>query len=346
MRRLVVTPEWKHLIELFDQELIAAGRPRTTRYLRCYHLRNLADSYRDRGPGELTRGEIVRWMARHAWSIETRRSYRSSLRGFYQWAVDNGHVEVDPTNQLPKITPPRKLPRPAPDAVVEAGLHHVDNRTRLMITVLALTGIRRAECAQLHSEDLLRSPTGWLLRIDGKGDRERYVPCDDSLAAELIQLGTGYLFPGQIDGHLSAAYLGKLVSGALPGRWTAHTLRHRFATLAYAVSHDLRAVQQLLGHARITTTEIYTFVPDAAMRRAAAGAKEGLMAYGSVRREISGTIASSAPPKAFTLASAASFPTTPPSLPVGSIAAGLPCTCSAVSIAESVRPSRHVRGRR
>jgi len=71
-------------------------------------------------------------------------------------------------------------------------------------------------------------------------------------------------------GHLTSAHLGKLVSAALGGGWTAHTIRHRYGTLAYSVDRDLRAVQELMGHQNIETTTVYTKVPDGAMRRATA----------------------------------------------------------------------------
>jgi integrase len=78
----------------------------------------------------------------------------------------------------------------------------------------------------------------------------------------------GYLFPGDDDGHLSARYVGKLMAGALPDHSTAHTLRHRFATRAYRGTRNLRAVQALLGHSSVATTERYTAVDDDEIRAA------------------------------------------------------------------------------
>jgi integrase/recombinase XerC len=109
------------------------------------------------------------------------------------------------------------------------------------------------------------------------------VPISESLAALLRQgaaghmPGTpadGWLFPSGIGGHLTPHYVGELVGGVLPDRWTMHTLRHRFATRAYRGTRNLRAVQVLLGHASIATTERYTAVDDTEVRAAmiAAGA--------------------------------------------------------------------------
>lgn len=80
------------------------------------------------------------------------------------------------------------------------------------------------------------------------------------------------MFPAQIDGHMSAGYVTKLISRALPDGVTAHMLRHRFATVAYSGQKDLRAVQILLGHSSIATTQIYTEVPDDDLRLTAAAA--------------------------------------------------------------------------
>jgi integrase len=106
-----------------------------------------------------------------------------------------------------------------------------------------------------------------LLRVTGSGDQVRYVPLHpalrEELRAELIRrqcgsCGTGYrywryttaegfLFAGRY-GHAKADVAGRALSRLLGGDWTARTLRHRFATEAYAVERDLRAVQELLGH--------------------------------------------------------------------------------------------------
>lgn len=78
------------------------------------------------------------------------------------------------------------------------------------------------------------------------------------------------MFPNGAGGHLSAGHVGKLVARALPNQWTIHTLRHRCATLAFRGSRNLRAVQTLMGHASILTTEHHTQVTDDEIRAAAA----------------------------------------------------------------------------
>lgn len=84
------------------------------------------------------------------------------------------------------------------------------------------------------------------------------LPLPHDLAAELRGLPAGYAFPG--NDHLSPRWVGKLVADAMPDAWTMHSLRHRFATRAYAVDRDVFAVQELLGHASPTTTRAYVLV--------------------------------------------------------------------------------------
>lgn len=82
----------------------------------------------------------------------------------------------------------------------------------------------------------------------------------------------GYVFPSQHHpGALTAYTVGKIGAGCLPDRWSLHTLRHRFATSAYGVQRDLRAVQELLGHSKPETTARYAQVPDGAKLAAVAG---------------------------------------------------------------------------
>jgi site-specific recombinase XerD len=87
----------------------------------------------------------------------------------------------------------------------------------------------------------------------------------------------GWLFPGDTDGHVSRQWVGQLVVRVLPDGWTTHTLRHRFSSRAYSGTRNLRAVQVLLGHQSIATTERYCAVDDSEIRAAmeAASARLG-----------------------------------------------------------------------
>jgi integrase len=246
----------------------AAHRPDTTIKLRSYQLRRIAIDHNDRSPWELTAADLAAWLGAHQWKPETMRSYRASLRTFYGWAVLLGHVDSSPAALLPAIRPPRSLPRPAPEEALRAALAASTGRERLMVMLAAYVGLRRGEVARVHTQDLEPDLDGWSLLVVGKGGHVRRVPLPPAVAHELRELPPGWAFPGLIDGHLSPEYVGKLVSRLLPDRWTTHTLRHRFATRAYAATRDLVTVQELLGHARIETTRIYTEAPVGALRAA------------------------------------------------------------------------------
>jgi integrase/recombinase XerC len=105
------------------------------------------------------------------------------------------------------------------------------------------------------------------------------VPISESLA-ELLRQGApghtpgmpadGWLFPSEFGGHLSPMWVGELVHRVLPDHWTMHTLRHRMASRAYRGTRNLRAVQVLLGHSSIATTERYLAVDDSEILAASA----------------------------------------------------------------------------
>lgn len=258
--------EWADEIGVWVVGLRAAGRPETTIGLRQYQLTRLGAAMAPLGPWEVTGDALVAWVGPQAWGRETRRSWRSAIRGFYRWAYGAGYVDVDPSLALPSVEPRPPAPRPAPEDAYRLGLAIADARVRLMLRLAAELGLRRGEVCRLHSEDLDRDLTGWTLRVRGKGDRVRLLPVPNGLAAVLRARPPGFLFPGDIDGHLSAHYVGKLVSRVLPEAWAMHSLRHRFATVAYGVDRDVFTVQSLLGHASPETTRRYVQLPAEAMR--------------------------------------------------------------------------------
>jgi integrase len=263
-----VSGEWEHALAEWQSWMRAAHRPSTTIKLRSYQLHRFAADNEAHSPWALTISDLATWLGSHDWKPETMRSYRACLRAFYAWAQLVGHVDVSPANQLPAVRPPRSLPRPAPEEALRVALRDGDSRERLMVMLAAYVGLRRGEVARVHARDVEPDLDGWSLRIVGKGGHIRRVPLPPAVAAELRALPEGWAFPGLIDGHLSPEYVGKLVSRLLPDGWTTHTLRHRFATRAYAATRDLVTVQELLGHARIETTRIYTEAPVGALRAA------------------------------------------------------------------------------
>lgn len=257
-------------IEMWVTSLRAAGRPETTCGLRAYHLRRIARELAVPSPWLVSGAQLVEWFGSHTWARETRRSWRSSARSFWGWGMRSGRTSVNPALDLDSVRAAEPMPRPAPDRVFKRAVLAADPREMLMVRLAAEAGLRRGEVAQVHARDLVEDLAGWSLSVHGKGGRPRLVPLTDELAAAVRRATArtgGFAFPGQVDGHLSPAWVGRLVSRLMPEAWTMHTLRHRFATRAFAVDRDLITVQQLLGHSSPATTQRYVRPPDDALRR-------------------------------------------------------------------------------
>lgn len=200
-----------------------------------------------------------------------------------------GVVESNPAATLPSVRVPTGRPRPAPTHIVDHALAVASDRDRLMLMLATRAGLRRAEVAAVHPRDFI----GGMLHVTGKGGRSRIVPLVADLAREVAAeldrrragyTGTGwriaaervsahdYLFPGQQPGtHAQPWVVGDALSKLLGPGWSGHTLRHRFASRAYGVDRDIRAVSELLGHSSIATTARYVAVPDNALIAAVNG---------------------------------------------------------------------------
>jgi integrase len=273
-------PAWVAAIDAYLISLAAMGQRDSTIHLRRALLTRMARGL-GCGPCEVTAERLVAWFGRQRnWEIETRRSYRAAARGFFAWCYKTGRLPIYLADELPRVRSAQPHARPAPDAVWAGLLTAAAPREALMALLAAEAGLRRAEVAQVHRRDLIDGTDGSSLLVHGKGGKQRVVPISDSLA-ELLRQGApghtperaaygdgGWLFPS-VDGHLSPDCVGRLISKLMPKGWTMHTLRHRFATRAYRRgTHNLRAVQVLLGHASIATTERYLAVDDSEIRAA------------------------------------------------------------------------------
>jgi integrase len=261
-RNTAVPQPWEDAIAGWLIWLRIAGKRETTIKLRGGHVRSIARRSKTSHPRELTLNQIVALCSQRRWSQEHRKGVRTSLISFYEWALKTDLVDENPAAVLPRVAPAAPRPRPAPDDVWTGLLESAAPRERLMALLAGEAGLRRAEVAVVHCSDLIRDLHGWSLLVHGKGGRQRVVPLTDRLAGEIRNYCRrgGYLFPGQIDGHISAEWVGTVISRLMPPGWTMHKLRHRFATLGYAGTGNLRAVQEALGHASVATTQLYTAV--------------------------------------------------------------------------------------
>ena len=203
----------------------------------------------------------------------------ASIRGFYRFAYGDGLIARDVAAHIDLPRQARLLPETLTvdevDALLEAA---PDLRGRALMELLYAAGLRVSESLGLDREDL--SLDGGYVRVIGKGDRERLVPVGDIALdwlgrwieegrdlllalSHVAPVRGGPLFLGDRGGRLARQQAFAIVRGAarragLGDRVSPHTLRHSFATHLLEGGADLRVVQELLGHASISTTQLYT----------------------------------------------------------------------------------------
>lgn len=247
---------WETAVVAWRVELRAAGRPATSVRLLCHYVRDFARTTPT--PQEATRADLLAYLAGHQWAPETLKSARSSLRAFFAWATAEGLLETDPAARLPAIRIPQAEPRPADDAAIHLALAAADDRTRLMVLLGAVGGMRRAEIAQVHSDDL----RGDDLLVHGKGNKQRTVGLDPVLAGLLRGLPPGWAFPSR-QGHLTPGTVGVLITRTLPAGTSPHQLRHAAASALYEDGIGLLELRAFLGHTSVATTQRYVKIKTA-----------------------------------------------------------------------------------
>ncbi len=273
MRNKISAPvPWRKSINGWTDTLRAAGLSAQTIKSRRYKMVHLATLLMPSGPEDVTTEQIVQTFARQQWKPETRKAYRNTISSFFRWLHKSGRRSDDPSLDVPRVKKPHAHPRPCPDRYIAAAMKMATTSERLMIRLGAECGLRRGEIARVHSDDVVADSAGRSLIVRGKGDKQRIVPLPDDLAG-IIMDARGYLFPGRFGGHVEESYIGDHISRLLPDGYAAHTLRHRFATTAYAATHDLFVVAELLGHESVETTEHYVAMPDGRLREAMAAVR-------------------------------------------------------------------------
>lgn len=273
MRNKISAPvPWRKSIEGWTDTLRAAGLSAQTIKSRRYKMVHLAALLMPSGPEDVTTEQIVQVFARQQWKPETRKAYRNTISSFFRWLHKSGRRSDDPSLDVPRVKKPHAHPRPCPDRYIAVAMEMATSSERLMIRLGAECGLRRGEIARVHSDDVVADSAGRSLIVRGKGDKQRIVPLPDDLAG-IIMDARGYLFPGRFGGHVEESYIGDHISRLLPDGYAAHTLRHRFATTAYAATHDLFVVAELLGHESVETTEHYVAMPDGRLREATAAVR-------------------------------------------------------------------------
>lgn len=190
-----------------------------------------------------------------------RKSVRSAIRGFYAWATKRGFVTIDPAYPMPSVRIPRPLPKPVPEDVLAVAYESASVEVQAMILLGAMGGLRLSEITHLHMSDREQG----ILRVKGKGGKYRIIPINKTLAEALDRIESradfGYYFTNPLTKQpWSISYVGKNIKNLLPKKYSTHSLRHRAASVSYGATKDIRAVQELLGHSSVATTQLYTAI--------------------------------------------------------------------------------------
>lgn len=263
------------LVAQFDRSLSIRGCSLETRRAYAAVFRQFSRTMRGRSLLSATHLDIRRFIYGRATlgcSARTRAARLAALRSLYDWLQLEKEFPSNPARRIehPKI--PQRLPRALSEDDVRRLIEAAPNpRDRCVLEVLYSAGLRISELAAIRCEDV--DWQGRTIRVNGKGDKQRVVPFGKSaLAALEAHLGdrrTGYVFPGQKQRASSqtlkrAVRLAGLRAGL--GRVHPHMLRHSCATHLLDHGADLRVIQELLGHASLSSTQIYTHVSMAQMQ--------------------------------------------------------------------------------
>lgn len=275
--------------------MLSVERNASARTLEAYG-QDIADlaTFAGRALTELDEGDLGAFfedLSARGMAPSTLQRKRSAVRQFYRFCVQEGFRDTDPSRKIPaakKGTPlPKILSREEIDALIlAAGAKdpHQAIRLRCLIEIAYASGMRISEIVSLRLDSVRKDPAFLIIR--GKGGTERLVPLNsaartairDYLGIRPAFLGAKdkanpYLFASRgASGYLTRRRVGQLLdeaaleAGIDPARVSPHVLRHAFATHLLEGGADLRIVQTLLGHADISTTQVYTHVANARLK--------------------------------------------------------------------------------
>lgn len=234
--------------------------------------------------------EMIRWISEMGISARSQARIISGLRNFFFFLILEDEIEIDPTEllELPKIG--KKLPAVLDKEEIDALINAVDlskkegHRNRAIVETLYSCGLRVSELINLKITNLYFYEG--FIRVIGKGNKERLVPVSPSVKKEVdlyrnhirvhqeIEAGhEDFLFLNRRGKQLTRVMIFTIVKRlaekiGLQKNISPHTFRHSFATHMVENGANLRAIQEMLGHESISTTEIYTHLSDDLLKEA------------------------------------------------------------------------------
>ena len=290
---LEASAAWTRALEGYRRELVRRALSPAT--LRAYvrDLLELAAWATRRGsePGELAYRDLRAYAA----TLSERRLARASIarklaaaRGFHDHLVQAGAARSNPADLLPTPKRDSRLPRVLGPAEVAALLERIPATSPLEVRDRALFEL--AYSCGLRADEIVRADVGdpdfdsETIRVTGKGSKTRVLPIGEPAARALrryLESARHALDPARGEEALFVSRRGRRLSvsdirrrlekwvreAAVAGRVSPHTLRHSFATHLLEGGADLRSIQELLGHASVSTTQVYTRVEPSRLRR-------------------------------------------------------------------------------
>jgi len=239
-------------------------------------------------PLTLTRNDLREWLidlSGKRLSENSKRRVLSSLRGFYKFLIFEGHIKENPAENLDSPQKSLYLPKflnqaevellfTQPDVSTETGL-----RDRAILELMYSSGLRVSEAVNVQTRDI--DLDGGVLTCTGKGSKTRKVPVGTSAVEwvksylslrrkqESIEVENLFVTPAgrPVNRQMIHAFVKEYAEKCGLENVSPHTLRHSFATHLIQNRADIRSVQQMLGHADISTTQIYTHITDAHLKR-------------------------------------------------------------------------------
>ena len=287
---------WARSLDLYARQLGARGASANTKRAYATDLRQLALWATDRGlePATVDYGELRRYAAAISGDGAAKSTVGRKLaavRSFFDHLVAVGEVAQNPAELLPTPKRESRLPRTLSRDEVETLLDRIpateplDARDRALFELAYSCGLRCEELVGLDLDSV--DFDGEILRVTGKGDKTRIVPIGEpaqrALERYLARARPALEAAGRRKGETNAVFLsrrgrrlsasdvrrrlaGRVQDAAIAGGVSPHSLRHSFATHLLEGGADLRSIQELLGHASVSTTQIYTRVDPTRLR--------------------------------------------------------------------------------
>jgi len=285
---------WADALALFGADLRRRGAAEKTRRAYAVDLGQLAVwcERQSVGPEAVTLRHLRRYVAelscrRHAATTTARKL--ASMRAFFRCLREHGRIAHNPAELLSAPKRPTYLPRVLKQDEIAQLLDRMPASSALELRDRALFEL--AYACGLRAEELVSLPSGSVefeaeqVRVEGKGNRTRFVPVGElalAAVAAYLQRGRPALVHGEAEAALFLSKSGRRLSTSdvrrrlhvwegrlgVAGSASPHALRHTFATHLLDGGADLRTIQELLGHSSISTTQVYTRVESARLRRA------------------------------------------------------------------------------